>query len=63
MEALDTFVESNPHIVVSVTLTELTTLLYPLLFVHLGCLLTVELSDTAETITAGPGDFRLFQKT
>lgn len=47
---------------VSVTLIE-STILYPLLFVHLGCLLTVGLSDTFETITAGPGDVRLFQKT
>lgn len=35
MEALDTFVESNLHIVVSLTLIELTIPLYPLLFVHL----------------------------
>lgn len=63
MEVLDTFVESNTHIIVSVNLIELPILLYALLFVHLGRLLTVGLSDTAETITAGPGDVRLFQKT
>lgn len=63
MEALDTFVESKSHIMVSVSLTELPLLLYPLLVAHLGRLLTVGLPDTAETITAGPGDIRVFQKT
>lgn len=64
-EALDNFVESNPHIVVSVTFTRFHLLdgIYCSTLVNLPCFSTVGLSETVEATTPGLGDFRLFQST
>lgn len=64
MEALDNFVESNPHIVVSGMLDlNVGNYFFPPSLMILVCFSTVGLSETAETTAAGPGDVRIFQNT